>query len=134
MKSREDVEALKSGDILYDKMTRDQHGKPLKWKIVGPTMQARHNPEFFIRAVELVEDAENPIEGPDAEAQRGYQNISPDNMDQFCRNEDIAHATFILWDMEDGMTQELRDRLWSIVDKILQSPTTGKRFKNLDLL
>ena len=134
MKSREEVEALKEGDLLYDKMTRDQHGKPLVWKVAGPLRQARNNPDYWIRQIELVEEEEKPVEGPDAEAQRGYHVINPENMEQLCSNEDIAEAYFILWDLEDGITEELRDKLWNVVDRIIQSPTVGQRFKGLDLL
>jgi len=133
MKEREEVERLVEGELLYDKMTRDQHGNPLVWKVIGPLQQARHNKDYFIRQVELVEDEEEKIEGEDAEAQRGYQVISPDNMDQFCKNQDIARLYFLLWDMEDGITGDQLILLRRIVDRLESKPTMAERLKGLGL-
>lgn len=132
MKTPKEVEALAEGDILYDKLSYDKNGNPLSYKITGPHQKARHNEEYFIRRMELIED-EKP-EGEDAESVRGYYSINPENLDQFCKDEEIARVYHLLYKMEDGITVKLRNALWEVVDKILQKPSVQERFKGLDLM
>ena len=83
--------------------------------------------------MELVE-TEEPVEGEDAESVRGYFTVNQENMEQFCKDEEVARLYHILYKMEDGITVELRNTLWEVVDKILQRPSVQERFKGSDLL
>ena len=148
MKSKEEVQSLKEGDILWDKMTRDHEGNPLQWKVSGEMQIARHNKESFIRRIELVmeltdeeiDDLKAKLEGADPEVLdnlknlKGYKVLNEDTMYDYTKNQAIAKLTFILWDMEDGMTQELIEQFEEVSTELLSHKTLEERFKKLDLM
>jgi len=148
MKSREEVQALKEGDILWDKMTRDHNGNPLKWKVVGELKPSRHNPESFLRQIELIlELSDEEIEKLKLEVPReehdilenlkelkGYKVLNEDSMYDYTTDETIARLTFVLWDMEDGITPELKEEFQKLSSKILSRRSAKERLERLDLI
>lgn len=109
---REDIEVIEMDTILWDKVSWDVHGEPLRWKIVGNFKIARHNEDYWIRRIEL--QSEEPVD----ENQRGLTYITRENVRQLTRTYEYAALAVLAEQLDRGVTTDLKKKLGDLYNAI----------------
>ena len=109
----EELENLEVGTLVYDKTCADDSGEPLTWEIASPVIRAKHNPDYFMRQINLLSQTND-------ESQLGYQVLTKENVSQVTRDKTVARLYITLNEIENtGRSTSLIIKLEDIIKDLL---------------